>query len=40
VIRGKRVVSALDVNDLEPGKKHLCIFKVWRCLSGSTGTCR
>ena len=23
VIEGKKVVSALDVNDLEPGKKHL-----------------
>jgi hypothetical protein len=23
VIRGKRVVSALDIRDLEPGRKHL-----------------
>jgi uncharacterized protein len=27
VIEGKRVVSALDVNDLEPGKKHLLYFQ-------------
>src|SRR5262249_57153978 len=27
VIRGKKVVSALDVNDLEPGKKHLLYFQ-------------
>jgi predicted deacylase len=26
-IQGKRVVSALDVNDLEPGKKHLLYFQ-------------
>src|SRR4029077_6503764 len=26
-IRGKKVVSALDVNDLEPGKKHLLYFQ-------------
>jgi uncharacterized protein len=26
-IKGKRVVSALDVNDLEPGKKHLLYFQ-------------
>ncbi len=27
VIGGKKVVSALDVNDLEPGKKHLLYFQ-------------
>lgn len=27
VIQGKRVVSALDVNDLEPGKKHVLYFR-------------
>jgi len=27
VIQGKRVVSALDVNDLEPGKKHFLYFQ-------------
>jgi predicted deacylase len=27
VIEGKKVVSALDVNDLEPGKKHLFYFQ-------------
>ncbi|MFO1088015.1 MAG: succinylglutamate desuccinylase/aspartoacylase family protein [Hyphomicrobiales bacterium] len=27
VIEGKRVVSTLDVNDLEPGKKHLLYFQ-------------
>ena len=27
VIEGKKVVSALDVNDLEPGKKHLLYFQ-------------
>jgi uncharacterized protein len=27
VIRGKKVVTALDVNDLEPGKKHLLYFQ-------------
>lgn len=27
VIEGKRVVSALDVNDLEPGKKHVLYFQ-------------
>src|ERR1700732_378894 len=26
-IQGKKVVSALDVNDLEPGKKHLLCFQ-------------
>ena len=27
VIQGKKVVSALDVNDLEPGKKHRLYFQ-------------
>jgi len=27
VIQGKKVVSALDVNDLEPSKKHLLYFQ-------------
>jgi uncharacterized protein len=27
VVRGKKVVSALNVNDLEPGKKHLLYFQ-------------
>src|SRR5262245_49016866 len=27
VIEGKKIVSALDVNDLEPGKKHLLYFQ-------------
>lgn len=27
VIEGKKVVSALDINDLEPGKKHLLYFQ-------------
>ncbi len=27
VIHGKKVISALDINDLEPGRKHLLYFK-------------
>ncbi len=27
IVQGKRVVSSLDVNDLEPGKKHLLYFQ-------------
>jgi hypothetical protein len=27
IMQGKRVVSALDVNDLKPGKKHLLYFR-------------
>src|ERR1700721_2623290 len=27
IIEGKKVVSALDVNDLEPGKKHFLYFQ-------------
>ncbi|HVK91608.1 MAG TPA: succinylglutamate desuccinylase/aspartoacylase family protein [Mycoplana sp.] len=34
IIQGKRVVSALDVNDLEPGKKHLLFFQGVRMPSG------
>jgi len=33
-IRGKRVVSALNVNDLEPGKKHLLYFQGVQMPSG------
>ncbi|MCU4178477.1 succinylglutamate desuccinylase/aspartoacylase family protein [Bosea sp. BH3] len=33
-IRGKRVVSALDVNDLEPGRKHLLYFQGVQMPSG------
>ncbi len=34
VIQGKKVVSALDVNDLEPGKKHLLYFQGVQMPSG------
>ncbi|MFB9984431.1 succinylglutamate desuccinylase/aspartoacylase family protein [Mesorhizobium kowhaii] len=34
VIQGKKVVSALDVNDLEPGKKHLLYFQGVRMPTG------
>ncbi|MEQ1953350.1 succinylglutamate desuccinylase/aspartoacylase family protein [Mesorhizobium sp. CN2-181] len=34
VIDGKKVVSALDVNDLEPGKKHLLYFQGVQMPSG------
>lgn len=33
-IRGKRVISALDVNDLEPGKKHFLYFQGVQMPSG------
>ncbi|WP_128561773.1 M14 family metallopeptidase [Methylobacterium crusticola] len=33
-IQGKRVVSALDVNDLEPGRKHLLYFQGVEMASG------
>ena len=39
VIQGKKVVSALDVNDLEPGRSTFCIFRAWRCPPDSTGMC-
>ena len=39
-IQGKKVVSALDVNDLEPGQKHLLYFQGVRCPPDSTGMCR
>ena len=39
VIEGKKVVSALDVNDLEPGKIIFCIFRALRCQPDSTGMC-
>ena len=38
-IDGKKVVSALDVNDLEPGKKHLLYFQGVQCPPDSTGMC-
>ena len=31
VIQGKKVISALDVNELEPGKKHFSISRACRC---------
>jgi uncharacterized protein len=34
VIQGKKVVSALDVNDLEPGQKHLLYFQGVRMPAG------
>ena len=34
VIQGKKVVSKLDVNDLEPGKKHLLYFQGVRMPTG------
>src|SRR6516165_5729310 len=40
VIQGKKVISALDVNDLERGKKHAFYFEVCKCLRGNTGMCR
>ena len=39
VIQGKKVVSALDVNDLEPGRSTSCIFRACRCPPDSTGMC-
>ena len=36
VIQGKKVISALDVNDLEPGK-HLFYFQGVQMPQGSTG---
>ena len=39
VIDGKRVVTALDVNDLEPDRKHLLYSAAWRRPPGSTGMC-
>ena len=32
LIHGKKVISALDVNDLDPGKKHTFYFQGCRCL--------
>src|SRR5262245_26978516 len=34
VIQGKRVVSTLDINDLEPGQKHLLYFQGVRMPTG------
>jgi len=39
IIQGKKVVSTLDVNDLEPGQKHLLYFRALRCPPGSIGMC-
>ena len=39
VIDGKKVVSVLDVNDLEPGQKHHLYFQGARCPPDSTGMC-
>ena len=41
MIAGKPVVTALDVEDLEPGQKHLFYFlRACRCPRGSTTTSR
>ena len=40
VIEGKKVVSALDVNDLNPERSTLCFFRACRCSSDSIGMCR
>ena len=34
VIQGKRVISALDVRDLEPGRKHLLYFQGVQTVTG------
>jgi uncharacterized protein len=39
VIQGKKVVSLLDVNNLEPGQKHLLYFRALRCQPDSIGMC-
>ena len=40
VIHGKKVVSALDINDLEPGRKHLLYFQGCRRRPDITGMSR
>ena len=35
VIQGKRVISALDVRDLEPGRKHLFYFRGVQTVTGA-----
>ena len=40
VIQGKKVISALDVNDLERGKKHAFYFEGVQMPTGNTGMCR
>src|SRR4051812_37297591 len=40
VIQGKRVISALDVRDLESGRKHLFYFQGSKRPQGSIGTSR
>ena len=39
-IQGKKVVSALDVNDLEPGRKHLLYFQGVQMPTGQYWYCR
>jgi hypothetical protein len=40
VINGKKVVSSLRTDDLEPSKKHRSTSRVCGCPRASTGTCR
>ena len=40
VIQGKKVISALDVKDLERGRSTRSILRVCKCLRGNTGMCR
>jgi hypothetical protein len=40
VINGKKVVSSLNTDDLEPGRKHLLFSRVFRCPRGSIGMSR
>ena len=40
VIQGKKVISALDVKDLERGRSTRSILRVGKCLRGNTGMCR
>jgi hypothetical protein len=40
VINGKKVVSSLNTDDLEPGRKHLLFSRVFRCSRGSIGMSR
>ena len=40
VINGKKVVSSLNTDDLEPGRKHLLFSRVFRCSRGSIGMFR
>ena len=38
-IQGKKVVSALDISDLELGGSTFCIFRAFRCPPDSIRTC-